>query len=315
MERVREQHKSNHRAGADATADESVEHGGDGTELERELDELLDEVDCRPRGERGGVRQGVHPEGRRVGSAIAEPGRSRLAFERPSGAYSVLGTGVGGRAVTEEAVQRAEPTRRRATAYLRWNLIVLCVAIAVLATTILVARHELAALEVRIFRAVNELPQGLHTVVWPFMQYGTFITIPALAVVAFLFRRFRLALAIVLAGVGVYLVALVVKDFVERGRPAALITAVEERELFGADSLGYPSGHAAVAAALTVVVAAHLSVRWVIAALALGAIVLFGRIYVGAHLPLDVIGGAALGAIAGSVVNLVVRPRALAPTS
>jgi membrane-associated phospholipid phosphatase len=98
---------------------------------------------------------------------------------------------------------------------------------------------------------------------------------------------------------------------VDRGRPADLITAVEERELFGADSLGYPSGHAAVAAALTVVVAAHLSVRWVIAALTIGAIVLFGRIYVGAHLPLDVIGGAALGAIVGSVVNLVVRPRAV----
>ena len=48
-----------------------------------------------------------------------------------------------------------------------------------------------------------------------------------------------------------------------------------------------------------------------IAALALGAIVLFGRMYVGAHLPLDVIGGAALGAIVGSVVNLVVHPRAL----
>ena len=215
--------------------------------------------------------------------------------------------------MTEEAVHRAGSMRPPATAYVTWNLIVLCVAIVVLATTVLVARQELAALEVRIFRAVNELPQGLRTVVWPFMQYGTFITIPALAVVALLFRRFRLALAFVLAGVGVYLVALVVKDFVERGRPAALITSVEERELFGADSLGYPSGHAAVAAALTAVVAAHLSVRWVIAALALGAIVLFGRMYVGAHLPLDVIGGAALGAIVGSVVNLIVRPRALPP--
>ena len=167
-------------------------------------------------------------------------------------------------------MQRTEPTRPPATAYVRWNLIVLCVAIVVLATTVLVARHELAPLEVRIFRAVNDLPQGLHAVVWPFMQYGTFITIPALAVVALVFRRFRLALAILVAGVGVYLVALVVKGFVDRGRPAALITAVEERELFGADSLGYPSGHAAVAAALTVVVAAHLSVRWVIAALSLG---------------------------------------------
>jgi membrane-associated phospholipid phosphatase len=216
--------------------------------------------------------------------------------------------------VTEEVVQRAEPTpsaTQRTAGYLRWNLLVLCAAIVVLATTMLVARNELAGLEVSIFRRVNELPQGLHTVVWPFMQYGTFITIPALAVIALVFRRFRLALAIALSGVGVYLVALVVKGIVERGRPADLLTAVEERELFGADSLGYPSGHAAVAAALTVVVAAHLSIRWVIAALALGTIVLFGRIYVGAHLPLDVIGGAALGAIAGSVVNLIVRPRPL----
>ena len=46
MERVREQHKSHGRARPEATADESVEHGVDATELERELDELLDEVDA-----------------------------------------------------------------------------------------------------------------------------------------------------------------------------------------------------------------------------------------------------------------------------
>jgi membrane-associated phospholipid phosphatase len=215
--------------------------------------------------------------------------------------------------VTEEAAQRSGPARQPsdepALVQARRNLVVLCAAVLVLVATMLVARAELATLEASIFRAVNDLPQGLYTVVWPFMQYGTFITIPALALIALLFRRFRLALAIALAGVGVYLVALVVKGVVERDRTAALLTAVEERELFGADSLGYPSGHAAVAAALTVVVAAHLSVRWLIAALALGTVVLFGRMYVGAHLPLDIIGGAALGAIAGSIVNLIVRPR------
>jgi membrane-associated phospholipid phosphatase len=55
------------------------------------------------------------------------------------------------------------------------------------------------------------------------------------------------------------------------------------------------------------VIAAHLSKRWTIAALVLGTAVLIGRPYVGAHLPLDVIGGAALGAVAGSAVNPIVR--------
>jgi membrane-associated phospholipid phosphatase len=196
-----------------------------------------------------------------------------------------------------------------ASAQKRWNLLVLCVATVVLAATMLAARAELGSLEVRIFRAVNDLPQGLYAVIWPFMQYGTFITIPALAVTALLFRRFALAIAMALAGVSVYLAALVIKDYVERGRPSALLTAVNEREQFAADSLGYPSGHAAVAAALTVVLAAHLSRGWVIVALTLGGVVLFGRLYVGAHLPLDIVGGAALGAVAGSITNLVVRPQ------
>ena len=52
----------------------------------------------------------------------------------------------------------------------------------------------------------------------------------------------------------------------------------------------------------------HLSKRWAIAAIALASVVLFGRMYVGAHLPLDLVGGAALGAIAGGVANLLIPP-------
>ena len=194
------------------------------------------------------------------------------------------------------------------------DLIVLGVASVVLGLSTFAATVDLTDAEVSLFRAVNELPQGLHTVVWPVMQYGTFITIPALAVIALVFRRFRLAAAMLLAGVGVYLLAVAIKGMVERGRPGALLDGVQGRELFGEGSLGFPSGHAAVAAALTVVVATHLSRRWAIAALVLGLAVLFGRMYVGAHLPLDVVGGAALGAVAGSAVNLLIRPRPRATT-
>ena len=46
MERVREQPKSSHRPRAEVVQDESVKHGVDAADLERELEELLDEVDA-----------------------------------------------------------------------------------------------------------------------------------------------------------------------------------------------------------------------------------------------------------------------------
>lgn len=212
--------------------------------------------------------------------------------------------------MTEGSSSRPGPTRSLGVGApgVRENLIVLSVSVVVLLVASLAARGELSSTEVRIFRATNGLPESLNTIVWPFMQYGTFVTIPTLAVIALLFRRVRLAIAILLAGAGVYLLALVFKRIVDRGRPGALLVGVEQREMFGSDSLGFPSGHAAVAAAITAVVSVHLSARWTIVALVVGTVVLFGRLYVGAHLPLDVIGGAALGAIAGSVVNLAVSP-------
>jgi undecaprenyl-diphosphatase len=179
-----------------------------------------------------------------------------------------------------------------------------CIGALVLVVTAALASHGVWAWEVTIFRALNDLPDAIRLFVWVFNQYGVFITIPVLALVALLAHQRRLALALAISGVGVYVLARVVKLSVERGRPDDLLDAVNGREVFAADSLGYPSGHAAVAAALTVVVAAYLGRRWAIAAICLAAIVPLCRMYIGAHLPLDLIGGAALGITAAAAVNL-----------
>jgi hypothetical protein len=46
------------------------------------------------------------------------------------------------------------------------------------------ASGGLAAGEEAVFLAINSLPDFLYVVIWPFMQYGVFLTIPVLAVIA-----------------------------------------------------------------------------------------------------------------------------------
>jgi membrane-associated phospholipid phosphatase len=185
-------------------------------------------------------------------------------------------------------------------------------AAALLVLTAVAAQRDVTPAEIAVFRALNQLPDDAYVAIWPFMQYGTFLTIPVLALVAFAFRRVRLAVVMLLAGVGVYLLAKVVKGVVGRERPAELLTGVRAREEFATGSLGFPSGHAAVAAALTFVVWRHLGRRWGVAATAIAVAVLIGRAYVGAHLPLDLIGGAALGCVAAEIANVLVPPPASA---
>jgi putative heme transporter len=189
----------------------------------------------------------------------------------------------------------------------RWvDGVILGVGLAIFALTAAMASAGLAGWERGLFTAVNGLPDAFQPVIWPFMQYGVFLTIPVLCVVALIFRRVRLAVAMGIAGVGVYFLARVVKEFVQRGRPEAFIDSTVARETFAAGSLGYPSGHAAVAGALTVVVTPYLRGRWKIVPAALLVIVFVGRMYVAAHVPLDLVGGAALGAAAGALANLFV---------
>jgi uncharacterized membrane protein YbhN (UPF0104 family)/membrane-associated phospholipid phosphatase len=186
------------------------------------------------------------------------------------------------------------------------DIVSLGAGLAIFVLTAALAKGGLAAWERTVFTAVNGLSDSLQPVIWPFMQYGVFVTIPVLCVLALILRRVRLAIAMAIAGVGVYFLARLVKEFVQRGRPEVLIDNTIARETFAAGSLGYPSGHTAVAGALTVVVTPYLRGRWKVIPAALLVIVFIGRMYVAAHVALDLIGGAALGFAAGAIANLLV---------
>jgi membrane-associated phospholipid phosphatase/predicted Ser/Thr protein kinase len=160
--------------------------------------------------------------------------------------------------------------------------------------------------EAALFRVVNELalPSWTWPGVWVVMQLGVIGAVPLVAVLALATRRLRLALDAVLAAGSIYLIAKLVKEFVQRGRPQTLLPDVN---IFGepARGLGYVSGHSAVAVALATVSSPYLGRRARRVAWALAGCVCLARMYVGAHLPFDVVGGAALGWAAGSLVLFV----------
>jgi membrane-associated phospholipid phosphatase len=177
-----------------------------------------------------------------------------------------------------------------------------------LVCTATVRPDDVGTLETDQFRLVNDLPDALFPAFWVVMQAGNVLAVGVVAAVVAATRRFWLAANLAITGIGVWLAARWIKDQVGRGRPADLLSDVHLRGHHDS-GLGFVSGHAAVAVAIATMIVPYLGrrARWVAVAVAVG--VCLSRMYVGAHLPLDVVAGAALGfAVAGAVRLVLGRP-------
>jgi membrane-associated phospholipid phosphatase len=164
----------------------------------------------------------------------------------------------------------------------------------VLVTAIAAHGNRVSRGEATAFRAVNGLPDALYPPAWIVMQLGTLGAAPAAAAVAWLAGDRKLAGRLLAGGAGTWALSKLVKRMVDRPRPAALLPGTRRR---GPDAtgLGYPSGHAGVAVALGAAALPHLGPAGRALTLAAMPAVGLTRVYVGAHLPLDIAGGAALG--------------------
>jgi membrane-associated phospholipid phosphatase len=165
---------------------------------------------------------------------------------------------------------------------------------------------DIPATEASVFEAINTLPEWLKYPLWPVIQVGNFwawaIAVPVGTLV---FKRAAPPLSWFSSPVLAWAVAKWVKASAERGRPGDVIDLVIVRESH-LSGLGFVSGHSAVAFALATAVTPYVppGCRWAPWTVAGGTA--FARVYYGAHLPLDVVGGAGVGVLYGLVVSLAI---------
>src|SRR6266536_1446731 len=177
------------------------------------------------------------------------------------------------------------------------DLIVLAASLAVFAVcAVIVADGRVGPAERAVFHAINGLPDWLYR---PMLVIPLIVAVGALA-----FRRWRLAAALVLVVPLKLAAEKVPKLLVERERPG---TTVPDAILHGVPSAGlsFTSGHAIITFAIAGLLALVLPRGWGVVTLVLATLNGVARVYLGAHNPLDVVGGAAIGLAIAAALDLV----------
>lgn len=160
--------------------------------------------------------------------------------------------------------------------------------------------------EVTWFNAVNSWPDSLYKLMTSITFFGSTWAAALSVIVAFLARYYRLAWRLALSIVGAYGVVFIAKHLVDRERPLGLIADAHVR--IGEVGMGFPSGHATIITLITLTLVPYIPWKWRWTIPVAIVSVCLSRLYLGVHVPLDVIGGVALATAVVSFVRIMPQP-------
>jgi membrane-associated phospholipid phosphatase len=149
-------------------------------------------------------------------------------------------------------------------------------------------------------------PIWLDRIMLGFTQIGSGITALVIALVLFLAGGRLLSYELMLGTLTLWLVVELVKFLVHRSRP---FIRLAQARIVGYRAIGrsFPSGHTSQAFFMATLFSHwfQLGIGGTVALYVVAVLVSFTRMYVGAHYPRDIIGGAVLGSAWGVLVTLV----------
>lgn len=192
------------------------------------------------------------------------------------------------------------------------------VSLVVVVITSLIARDgTVAGVEADLLRWVNGWPDWLEGPMWMIQQAGLlFAPLFVGAAVALAGRRWTLIVPFALVlPLKLLVEKAVVKSLIERERPYVSLgdDVIVRGDAFA--GLSFPSGHTTTAFATAVLVVGLIPRRWLPVPLGWAAAVAIARMYMGEHNLYDVVCGAALGTLFGTVLwwSVLADPRISGP--
>ena len=178
-----------------------------------------------------------------------------------------------------------------------------------------IANEGAGPIEVSIFRTFNSLNNNFIYLFGIIDIFGAIGMIYIVSIIALFRKHYANAIKIFLAGNAAYYLAYALKLQDIRARPVALIESVTVRDPYSIGTLGFPSGHAAVATVLAFTAFRYLPKKTHKPIIVLALLVGISRLFMGVHFPMDLLGGFAVGLFCASVMEFALGTKRFHPVS